>query len=174
MTPTFLQPILNSPSIALLRRIHGLEHATINILAQRFPGIPLAGHSNPSGFWLLGEVSTESVQSAIDEALQRLRAGEKRLAIAPMCGTNVVTIGALSGLAGMLTMWDSPKRLRDKLDRLPLAMSLATLAVFVALPLGVLMQEHVTTSGEPGDLQVAAVTRLDQGGMTAHRVTVRG
>lgn len=166
--------ILTSPSILRLRRIHGLEHATINLLVQRIQGLSLAGHSDPNGFWLLGEVSTTTVKQAVEDALSRLRQGEHRLAIAPMCGTNVVTIGVLSGLAGVLSMWDSPRRLRDKLDRIPTAITLATLAVFLALPLGVLLQQHITTEGDPGELQVTEITRSKQNGIVAHRVTVRG
>jgi hypothetical protein len=172
--PNFLQTILENPTVSLVRRIHGLEHATINILSQRRPGIPMAGHSDPSGFWLIGDLPTEAVNSAVSEALARLQSGEKRLAIAPMCGTNIVTIGTLAGLAGALVMWDAPRRLRDKLDRIPLAISMATLATFLALPLGVFLQERVTTSGVPGALQVTEIRRIPQGGMTAHRVTVRG
>ena len=172
--PDLLQTILKNPTVSLVRRIHGLEHATINILSQRNLGVPMVGHSDPNGFWLLGELPTETVQTAVQEALTRLHGGEKRLAIAPMCGTNVVAIGTLAGLAAMLTMWDAPKRLRDKLDRIPLAISLATLATFFALPLGVFLQEKVTTSGEPGSLQVVEVRRVPQGGITAHRVIVRG
>jgi hypothetical protein len=163
---------LTLPSISRLRRIHGLEHATINLLTQRIQGISLAGHSDPGGFWLLGNVPTGSVQSAVEDALTRMKQGQRQLAIAPFCGTNMVAIGTLTGLAGVLTMWDSPRRLRDKLDRIPLAILFATLASIAALPLGTLMQQYVTTSGEPGDLKVASITRSDQNGVISHRVTI--
>jgi hypothetical protein len=160
------------PSVLRLRRIHGLEHATINLLAQRIQGISLAGHSDPGGFWLLGNVPTGSVQSAVDDALTRMKQGQRQLAIAPFCGTNMVAIGTLTGLAGIFAMWDAPQRLRDKLDRIPLAILLATLASIAALPLGTLMQQHVTTSGEPGDIQVASITRSEQNGVISHRVAI--
>ncbi|MFZ6026616.1 MAG: DUF6391 domain-containing protein [Chloroflexota bacterium] len=165
--------LLTSPSILRLRRIHGLEHATINLLAQRIQGVSLAGHSDPGGFWLLGDVPTAAVQQAVNEALARMKKGERQLAIAPLCGTNIVTIGTLTGLAGMIALWDAPRRLRDKLDRLPAVVMLTTLAAFVALPLGVLMQQHVTTCGEPGDLQVTTIARSEQNGIVSHRVAIR-
>lgn len=165
--------LLTSPSVLHLRRVHGLEHATINLLVQRIQGISLAGHSDLGGFWLLGDVPTASVQQAVNDALARMKQGERQLAIAPLCGTNVVTIGTLTGLAGMLALWDAPRRLRDKLDRIPTVIMLTTLAVFAALPLGVLMQQHVTTSGEPGDLQVASIRRNEQNGIVSHRVAIR-
>jgi hypothetical protein len=169
-----LRSVIELPPLLRVRRIHGLEHATINLLSQRMPGVPMAGHSDPGGFWLLGEIPLEAVRATVAEALDRLQKGDRRLAIAPMCGTNIVTIGTLAGLAGAFAMWGSGKRLRDRLDRLSLAISLATLSVFVALPLGVMLQEQVTTSGEPGPLQVEDVVRTTRGGMTAYRVTVRG
>ena len=46
--------LLNAPLISETRRNHALEHATLNILSARFPDRPLAGHSNPTGFFLLG------------------------------------------------------------------------------------------------------------------------
>jgi ABC-type phosphate/phosphonate transport system permease subunit len=103
-----------------------------------------------------------------------MRSGEHRLAIAPFCGTNLAAMGTLAGLAGALAMWDVGKRLRDKLERLPMAISLATVATVFALPLGVLLQERVTTSGQPGALQVAQITRTQQRGVPVHRVLVRG
>ena len=59
----------------------------------------MAGHSTAAGFRLMGEIPTEAVQSAVEEALRRLQAGESKLAVHPNCGTNFVTAGTLSGLA---------------------------------------------------------------------------
>ena len=58
--------LLDSPVILATRRNHGLEHATIYILSGHFPGKALAGHSNPGGFFILGDVPTESVREAAD------------------------------------------------------------------------------------------------------------
>jgi len=167
--PTILQTLLTR-----IRRNHGLEHATINILSQRYPGLPLAGHSNADGFWLLGDIPTEAVQTAVEDALRRMKSGESHLAIAPFCGTNLVTAGMLSGLAGAMVMWGAGPRWRDRLDRLPLAMAFATLALLVGFPLGTWLQARLTTSAQPGDLQVIEILRTRQGQMVAHRVTTRG
>lgn len=172
--PDFLQAVLNTPSVSLLRRIHGLEHATINVLSQHYPGRSLAGHSDPQGFWLIGDVPTEAVQEAIGEALHRMRSGEGRLAIAPYCGTNLATMGSLAGAAGALAMWNVGKSWRDRLDRLALAATLGTLAVILAMPLGFLLQERVTTCGVPGELHIESITRTQQGNLPAHRVLIRG
>lgn len=172
--PNFIQSILNQQSISRIRRNHGLEHATMTILSQRFPNIPMAGRSNTGGFWLLGEVSTEAVQEAVTEALGRLKAGEHHLAVHPHCGTNYVVSGTLAGLAGATAMSRVGPRFRDKLDRLPLAASLATMALIISQPLASLLQARLTTSGEPGDLEVAEIVPTRRGGLMAHHVITQG
>ncbi len=171
---TMIQPLLDMPFISRIRRNHGLEHASLHILSERFPGVSLAGHSDTGGFWLLGNVPTAEIQSAVNEALRRLRAGERQLAIHPNCGTNFVTSGTLAGVAAGLAMFGAGRRLRDKVERLPLAASLATLALIAAQPLGLLLQETVTTSGEPGALEVAEIVPSRNGRLDVHRVATRG
>ncbi len=171
---TMIQPLLDMPFISRIRRNHGLEHASLHILSERFPGVSLAGHSDTGGFWLLGNVPTAEIQSAVNEALRRLRAGERQLAIHPNCGTNFVTSGTLAGVAAGLAMFGAGRRLRDKVERLPLAASLATLALIAAQPLGLLLQETVTTSGVPGELEVVEIVPSRSGRMDMHRVLTRG
>jgi hypothetical protein len=143
---TTLQPtqgVLDSPIISRIRRNHGLEHATLTVLNKQFPHQALAGYSYPGGFWLVGNVPTETVQLAVEEALQRLQNGEYSLAIHPGCGTNYLTAGVLAGLAGGIAMLGVGKRFRDRLERLPLAFALATLGIIAAQPLGRMLQERV-------------------------------
>ena len=166
------RPVLEIPAITRVRRNHGLEHATLHILAQRHPRIPLAGHSDAGGFWILGDVSIEDVQGAVDEALGRLRAGEQRLAIHPNCGTNFATAGVLAGLAAGAAMLGG-RSMRDRIERLPLAALLSTLALIVAQPLGNLIQEQFTTSGDPGELRVVEIVVNRRGRWRAHRVATR-
>jgi len=52
--------------------------------------VSMAGHSNPTGFFLFGELPTEEVRAALNEAYSRLRSGESGLAVHPGCGTNLV------------------------------------------------------------------------------------
>jgi hypothetical protein len=161
------------PIVSRVRRNHGLEHATLHILSQRYPKRSLAGHSDTGGFWIVGEVSIEDVYEAVEDALSRLRNGEKHLAVHSNCGTNFVTSGVLAGLAAVAAMFGVGSRMRDKLERLPLAMFVATLALIFSQPLGFLIQERVTTSAEPGRLQVIEIVATRKGRMKAHRVTTR-
>jgi len=169
-----VQTIINMPWISRVRRNHGLEHATLHILSEHLPNTNLAGHSDVGGFWLLGDVPLETVQEAVDEALQRLRAGEQKLAVHERCGTNFVTAGIMAGLAGGAAMFGAGQRFRDKLERLPLSMTMATLALIFSQPLGYKLQERITTSGEPGDLEVIEIIANKQGRLNAYRVVTRG
>jgi hypothetical protein len=169
-----ISTILELPVISHIRRNHGLEHATLHTLANKLPHAMLAGHSDSGGFWIIGEVPSETLHSAIQEALARLKAGESQLAIHPNCGTNYATAGALAGLAGASAMLGSGKRVPDILGRLPIAISLATIALIFSQPLGLLLQARVTTSGNPGTLEVISITHKKQGRMTIHRVQTRG
>ncbi|HSO27742.1 MAG TPA: DUF6391 domain-containing protein, partial [Anaerolineales bacterium] len=166
--------IVSSGPVARIRRNHGLEHATLHILAEQMVNKPLAGHSDLGGFWIIGDVSTEVLRSAIDEALSRMQAGEEELAVHPNCGTNFVTAGTLAGAAAMAALFGAGRRTRDKLERLPLAASLATFGLMLAQPAGSFLQKHVTTSGIPGSLEVVAVTPTRRGRFQAHRVETRG
>ena len=166
--------LLDFPILSRIRRNHGLEHATLNVLAQRHPNQPMGGHSDLNGFWIVGNFSTEEMRSAVEEALVRLRGGERKLAVHPNCGTNIATSGVMAGSVAGLAMMGAGERPRDKLERLPMAITLATLSLIVAQSLGPAIQERITTSGDPGGLKVLDVIPRQRGKLTAHRVLTRG
>lgn len=168
-----LSSLMTTGPLARVRRNHGLEHATLHILAERFPQRPMAGHSDLGGFWIVGDVQTEELESAIYEALSRMQAGEHNLAVHPNCGTNFVTAGTLAGVAAMAALFGAGRRTRDKLERLPLAASLATFGLMLAQPAGLFLQKHVTTSGEPGNLEVLSIRPSRRGRLRSHRITTR-
>jgi hypothetical protein len=169
-----LQGVLDSVPVSRLRRNHGLEHATLHMLAERHPGQPLAGHSDLGGFWIIGDLTLEEVADAVNEALGRLQAGERKLAVHPNCGTNFATSGVLAGLAAGAAMFGAGRRLRSNFERLPSAILFATLALIVAQPLGLMIQEHVTTSGDPGELKVVEIQARTAGPFPRHRVVTEG
>jgi Domain of unknown function (DUF6391) len=171
---TFLQSITEITPISRIRRNHGLEHATIHILSRQHPKTGLAGYSDSGGFWILGEVETEDVGKAVEEALHRLISGERDLAIHPNCGTNFATTGSLAGLAAGAAMLGAGKRWQDKVGRLPLAMTVATLALIIAQPLGFYIQEHITTSAELDGMEIVKITPSMRGRLKAHRIATRG
>jgi hypothetical protein len=160
--------LLEYSLILSTRRNHGLEHATIHVLSAAKPGRPLAGRSTPFGFYLYGDVSAEELQTAVNEALNRLRRGEKRLAIHPGCGTNYLVSGAAASV-GALTVLSLGDR-KARWSRWPDAMIAATLALIIAQPIGPKLQEYITTCGEMGDLEIVSIRRL---GPKAHYVATR-
>lgn len=154
-----------------IRRNHALEHATLNILAgQGYPR--LSGYSDWNGFWVIGEVPTEMLQAAANQALQRLATGEAALAIHPHCGTNYVASGAAAGTAAWLVMLGDNRK--DKWSRLPFAIALATLAFIVSRPLGPWLQKKVTTQARMGGLKITEITLYQRGFPTLHRIRTRG
>ena len=164
---------LNFAPISRIRRNHGLEHATLHVLAQRFPRTSFAGHSDVAGFWVLGDVSSRDLQAAVHEALRRLQGGEHLLAVHPNCGTNFATSGVMAGGAAALVMLRNG-RLREKMERIPLAMALATAALILSQPLGLLAQQRLTTSGKPEGLEIVEIIPSRRGRLTAHRVVTAG
>jgi hypothetical protein len=170
--PTILDPLLNMPFFSRIRRNHGLEHATIHLLAASGAKRTLVGRSDAEGFYLYGNVATQEVEQAVNQALARLKAGEHQLAIHPNCGTNLITAGMLSGLAAFFSLGGMRRQdsWQDRLFRLPTAILLTTLALIVAQPLGTAAQRHLTTDGDPAGLEIIEVRPLSISGQTIHRV----
>ena len=172
---TLLDTMLAKPAVKRVRKNHGLEHATIHVLGervQRHGG--MVGRSDRHGFTLYGDVPTKILADACELALQRLRAGERGLAIHPYCGTNFVTAGVLSSVVAALALLGAGRGWRARLARLPLLISLMTAALILSQPLGLAIQRDVTTSGDPGDLQIVSIKRYRIGALAFHRVETRG
>ena len=149
------QPILDMPFIRRTRRNHGLEHATVHILAQNFKGKPLMGRSSDQGFVLFADAPTEAVESAVNEALNRMKRGEHSLAIHPGCGTSRLTTGILTSLAAVAAVSGTSRK--DALNRLPYMMLLMMLTILISEPLGLALQKFFTTDGDPGDMEVLEI-----------------
>ncbi len=147
------------------RQHHAIEHATIHLLAARFPQRQFSGFSDPAGFTIYGDVSTFDVQRAVGDALLRLQAGEQELAIHPNCGTNLAASGVLVTLVALL----AANGRRGPLERFSVTLSLILLALAASRPLGFWLQEY-TTLADVADRWVAEVRPLRLGAMPAHRV----
>lgn len=170
---TTLDQVLNWGPVSRVRRNHALEHATLQVLAEKDHNLRMAGYSDPKGFWLLGEIETSKVEEAVQQALTRLRSGESNLAIHPNCGTNLVTTGFIAGALAWLGMLTADRNQRDRWERLPMVMSLATIGMLLAQPVGPYIQKHVTTDAASGDLEVIGIERTKRGDVPLHRVLTR-
>ena len=160
--------ILDLPFILETRRNHALEHATLHMLARTHK-TNMAGHSNPTGFFLLGDFSTPDVWAAATEALERLREGESGLAIHAGCGTNMATTALLSATLA----WSVLRLAKSNLTRillLPLAVVFAVIGVLIARPLVPLLQQRVTTEADLGHMQIVDIIPIRKG---VHRVITK-
>lgn len=166
--------LLDRSLFGRIRRNHGLEHATLHVLAAWQPALFMAGYSDWRGFWILGDLPTPVVEKAVFEALHRLQAGARHLAVHPTCGTNLATSGLLAGLGAFLALSRAGSSRRSRLESLPEAVVLATLGLIVSRPLGLWLQREVTTSGDPGDLQVTEIQAQSLGGVPLHRILTAG
>ena len=165
--------IMNLDFITKTRQNHALEHAALHILAKKNPGKYMGGHSDFRGIRIIGDVSTEDIKESLEEALTRLKGGERRLAVHPNCGTNYAVMGLLGGGAAWLGMLGTDEGFNRKLERLPLVITLVTLALIFARPLGPVLQEKVTTDASLKNLQISEIMRFERNGITMHRILTR-
>ena len=164
--------ILDLPHILATRRNHALEHATIHILSEKYPDRHMAGHSNPTGFYIIGNVSIEDLKAAAQEAWTRLQAGESKLAIHPGCGTNMATSLVMSGTLAWFPM-SGAKSTRQRFWLLPFAVGFGLLGLALSRPLGPKLQEKVTTEANLGDMRIEDIIRVRKSGVPIHRVITR-
>jgi hypothetical protein len=144
----------------ILRRNHALEHATISVMMEREPGRKLNGFSTDEGFFVQGVRSLEEVESAAREAIRRLRAGEKRLAIHRNCGTTIVAANLLTAIfflasiaVGLYLGW-------------PLYLLILGAVIFafaLRVPLSLLLQRFVTTDADLTNAEVGWVEPANPG-----------
>jgi len=160
--------ILDLPFILETRRNHALEHATLHMLAHSYKG-SMAGHSNPTGFFLLGNFSTPDVWVCATEALERLREGESGLAIHAGCGTNMATTALLAGTLSWSVLRGAKSTLM-KILLLPIAVAMAVVGVLLARPLGPWLQKYVTTEANMGHMQIIDIIPIRKG---VHRVITK-
>ena len=169
-----LPALLDLSPLSLVRRNHALEHATIKVLSERLHDLKLVGRASLWGFYIYGDVPTEEVLSAAQEGLQRLRAGQRQMAIHPNCGTNLAVAGVLAGLGAFLALGglssNRDKSFWDRLARLPLAFTAATMGIILARPLGPIVQARVTTQADVGNIRIVDVTRERKASIIVHHV----
>ena len=160
--------ILDLPFILETRRNHALEHATLHMLARTYKS-NMAGHSNPTGFFLLGNFSTQDIWSNATEALERLRGGESGLAIHAGCGTNMATTALLAGALAWLPLRGTKSTLW-RILLLPIAIAFGVIGYTLSRPLGPWLQKNITTEATMGALQIIDIVPVRNG---VHRVITR-
>ena len=152
-----------------VRRNHALEHATLHVLARDLPNLSLVGRSDWRGFLLYGEVPADALRRAVEEAYERLRAGQKALAVHPRCGTNLAVALVLSGAAFVVGLLGSANERRR---RWPLTLAALAGALALARPLGPEVQRRLTTDPDMDGVAVGAITSKGRGARMVTRVEI--
>jgi hypothetical protein len=160
--------LLDLPLILETRRNHALEHATLHVLARTHK-ISMAGHSNPTGFFLLGDLQLEEIANASIEALTRLKAGESGLAVHAGCGTNMATTALLSGTFAWAPLRGANST-RWRLLLIPLAVVFAAFGYWLSKPLGPWLQKYITTEADLGNMQITNIVFIRKG---LHRIITK-
>lgn len=153
--------------IEKIRRNHGIEHATVHVLSESAPNLSLVGRADGNGFAIIGDVEPDQLADAAHEALRRMKNGQGELAVHPRCGTQLVTLGAMTAFAAFLTLGRRPR-----FSRLPDAMIATTLAAFLAQPLGLSLQKYITTSSNVSAANFVGVTRKSFAGLEYWHVDI--
>lgn len=161
-----------STMIDRLRQHHGIEHATVTLLTRHLPGVQVVARSDFGGFIVYGDLDTAVLRGVAEDALARLQAGDRNLAVHPNCGTNLATAGVLTGVAALLA--GSGQKRSFWWERLPSAILAAILALLIAPSVGRWLQENVTTSADARDLRIASVVPVNGIPGKAHRVAIEG
>lgn len=172
---TLMRPILEFSYVKHVRRNHGLEHATIHMMSRH--RVQLSGRADAGGFVVVGNATTEQVEKAAQDALLRLRNGHANLALHPNCGTNLITSGILTTTVAAFGFTGTNRR--RAWERFPFVMIAMMVVALYSLPIGMEVQRHITTAGDPGDLEIVGVKRSEWNlpmrnkAVVVHRVITR-
>ena len=161
--------ILDLPLILETRKNHALEHATLHILARKYKNQSMAGHSNPTGFFLLGDVPTDDVIACANEAHTRLNAGESGLAVHEGCGTNLVVTAVLPATFAWMPLRGARSTFW-RIGLIPFALMLALFGYLLSRPLGPWLQKYITTEADLGNMQIVDVRLVRKG---VHRIVTK-
>lgn len=156
-----------------VRSNHALEHATLHVLQEKGITVRLGGISDAGGFWIYGDVDTESLLLAAREARERLMNGENHLAVHPNCGTNIAVGALAAGSLAWMGMMGTKGKPGRRLLRMPLAVLMGVIGYQVAKPFGPKVQEQITTNADISRVEVMEVVRQDIMGNPVHRVSTR-
>lgn len=159
---------------ALLRRTrqhHAIEHATLTLLAERYPGRRLAGYSDPAGVSLLTDLPQPAVRRALTDALARLQAGEARLAIHPFCGTNLLATALLATtlLTTVAALLDRRGAAKDPLSRFGVT-GLVLLPVLLLGPMAGMWLQRYTTLASIQERRCTELRPLAWGRLKGYRI----
>ncbi|HET9920155.1 MAG TPA: DUF6391 domain-containing protein [Ktedonobacteraceae bacterium] len=149
-----------------VKQNHALEHATIVLLSKKYPDVRFAGISFAAGFFVFGDVPTEAILPAAEEALTLLRTTQPELAVHERCGTNLAVAGMLTGLSAMTVA-----KMRRPFNTANNVILASTAALVLARPLGLTVQRYFTTQTPNPSMTIKGVKPMTLFGTPAHFVS---
>ncbi len=152
----------------VVRWNHAIEHGTIHVLSRMMPFVSMAGRSNSRGFYIYGDIPTETLHEAVQEAINRISAGEHQLAIHPNCGTNLISSAVLAA-GGTMLATVSTKR-RGLTEQVPAGLLGALMGVMLGQVVGLRLQAKVTTSTDFHNARISDIQRRQVGKRVYHWV----
>lgn len=134
-----------------VRKNHSLEHATINVLEERYGrSLRVGGLAHKNGFSLSGPdlPPPYEVMDAVREGHFRMTKGERTLAIHPRCGTSIAAANFLFSLAFVIVLF-----CLKHFSLLNLALAFLA-ANILANPFGRILQRFFTTYPDVEDVVI--------------------
>ena len=153
-----------------IRWNHAIEHGTIHVLSRMMPYVSMAGRSNGRGFYIYGDIPTNILQEAAQEAIDRITGGEHQLAIHPNCGTNMISSAVLAA-GGTMLATTSTKR-RGLTEQVPAGVLGALIGVVLGQVVGLRLQAKVTTSTSFQNARIVKIQRRQVGKRVYHWVSI--
>ena len=157
--------------IRQVRWNHAIEHGSIHILSRMMPYVSMAGRSNGRGFFIYGDIPTAMLESAVQEAIERISAGERQLAIHPNCGTNMMSSAVLAAGGTMLATTGTKKR--GLSEQIPAGVLGALMGVLLGQVTGMRLQALVTTSTNFPTAHIKEIQRRQVGKRVYHWVGIK-
>ncbi len=138
---------------AQVRKNHALEHATANVLEEKYGVKWVAGMAFKNGFKLYGQLPDPVMLiEAAQEGLARLQHGEKHLALHPRCGTALIIGQFLFALLFVIMFFFM------EYFSLTGILFVFAMAILLHKPLGMLTQKYLTTSTDVEDMHINNVS----------------
>ncbi|MFW6381671.1 MAG: DUF6391 domain-containing protein, partial [Bacillota bacterium] len=145
--PRQLYKIATNP---LLRKNHGLEHATVNILEREHGFSGLAGYAVDEGFYIMGVDNAYLVEEAARKGASLLKRGNNELVIHKRCGTSMTVANLLSSVIFLgLLIYTGYFSILNMILAIIIANLLGPL-------LGQLVQKKFTTTPEVEDMEIVS------------------
>ncbi|MFW5992435.1 MAG: DUF6391 domain-containing protein [Halanaerobiaceae bacterium] len=143
--PSQIYKIATNPD---LRKNHGLEHATANILEKEYGYQNLAGYARENGFYIIGAHDVWEVEQAARKGLTLMKRGYDELAVHKKCGTSITVVNFISAIIFLLLLFSTGY---FSIINMLIAILLANLTGPV---LGEVVQKYFTTSGKVAEMEI--------------------